>query len=89
MGDDAASAEVLNFLPVGLGGQMVRDVEAAKFGDVVIAGHFIDPFEFGHAEAQRTQSLGSDCRLKTLRHLRLCVIQKEIRARSLSVLGSD
>ena len=39
MGDNAAAAQVFDFLPVGLGGKVVCDVEAAKFGDVVIAGH--------------------------------------------------
>ena len=39
MGDDAAAAERLDLGPVGLRGQMVRDVEAAEFGDVVIAGN--------------------------------------------------
>ncbi|SBV32890.1 protein of unknown function [uncultured Sphingopyxis sp.] len=39
MGDDAAAAERLDFGPIGLRGKMVRDVEAAQFGDVVIAGH--------------------------------------------------
>src|SRR3546814_8721267 len=35
MGDDAAAAQAFDFGPVGLRGQMVRDVEAAQFGDVV------------------------------------------------------
>src|SRR3546814_20265259 len=39
MGDDPAAAECLDFRPIGLRGQMMRDVEAAQFGDVVIAGH--------------------------------------------------
>jgi hypothetical protein len=29
MGDDPASAQILDFLPVGLRGQMVGDVQAA------------------------------------------------------------
>ena len=44
MGDDPASAQILDFLPVGLRGQVVGDVETAKLGDVVIAGHGIFPF---------------------------------------------
>src|SRR3546814_10375202 len=36
MGDDAAAAQAFDFGPVDLRGQMVRDVEAAQFGDVVI-----------------------------------------------------
>jgi hypothetical protein len=39
MRDDPATAELFDFGPVGLRGKMVRDVEAAQFGDVVIAGH--------------------------------------------------
>jgi hypothetical protein len=39
MGDDAAAAQILYFLPIGLRGQVMGDVEAAKFGDIVIAGH--------------------------------------------------
>src|SRR3546814_20131405 len=43
MGDDAAAAQAFDFGPVGLRGHMVRDVEAAQFGDVVIAGHKLVP----------------------------------------------
>src|SRR3546814_12893497 len=43
MGDDPAAAECLDFRPIGLRGQMMRDVEAAQFGDVVIAGHEFAP----------------------------------------------
>jgi hypothetical protein len=39
MGDDPASAQIFYLLPVGLCGQMVGDVQTAKFGDVVIAWH--------------------------------------------------
>ena len=39
VGDDAAAAELFDFGPIGLCGKMMRDVEAAQFGDVVIAGH--------------------------------------------------
>src|SRR3546814_20635647 len=42
MGDDAAAAQAFDFGPVDLRGQMVRDVEAAQFGDVVIAGHNLE-----------------------------------------------
>ena len=39
MGNDPAAAQIFDFLPVGLGGQVMGDIHAAKFGDVVIAGH--------------------------------------------------
>ena len=39
MGDDPAAAKIFNFLPVGLRGQVMGDVKAAKFSDVVIAWH--------------------------------------------------
>ena len=39
MGDDAAAAQIFDFLPIGLCGQVVGHIKAAEFGDVVIAGH--------------------------------------------------
>ena len=39
MRNDAAAAEPFDFGPIGLRGKMVRNVEAAQFGDVVIARH--------------------------------------------------
>jgi hypothetical protein len=39
MGDDPATAQILYFLPIGLRGQMVGDVQTAQFGDVVITWH--------------------------------------------------
>jgi hypothetical protein len=53
MGDDAAAAQIFDFLPVGLGGEVVCDVKAAEFGDVVIAGHDKILFEWFRAETQR------------------------------------
>jgi hypothetical protein len=43
MGYDAAAAHVLDLLPIGLRGQVVGDVEALEFGDIVIAGHGVSP----------------------------------------------
>jgi hypothetical protein len=43
MGDNPASAQILDFLPVGLRGQMVGDVQAAKFGYIIIAWHKLIP----------------------------------------------
>ena len=40
MSDDPAAAKVFYFLPIGLGGKVMRDIEAAKFCDVVIARHW-------------------------------------------------
>jgi hypothetical protein len=41
--NDSATAQILDFLPVGLRGQMVGDVQTAEFGDVVIAWHIYVP----------------------------------------------
>ncbi len=39
MGDDAAAAHIFDQLVILLGGQMVRDVEAFEFSDIIIAWH--------------------------------------------------
>src|SRR3546814_20834259 len=58
MGDDAAAAQAFDFGPVGLRGQMVRDVEAAQFGDVVIAGHNLVPDPEVRSHRAKSRCLG-------------------------------
>src|SRR5690606_27906287 len=69
MGDDPAAAERFDLGPVGLGGQMVCDVEALEFGDVVIAGHVSlpgsPPFEEGVGGGWDIQGKSARLRLAT------------------------
>jgi hypothetical protein len=62
---------------------VVGDVEAAEFGDVVIAGHILILFEFGSRRgAKDAEGLRRPEENSSLRPLRLCVNQKGVRAKS-------
>ena len=88
MGDDAAAAQILDFLPIGLGGQVMGDVETAEFGDVVIAGHFLillnDVLAWGRKCGENPKA-----ELRQSALLRLRFNQKKSKARSRSSPGND
>ena len=70
MGNYSATTEIFNFLPVGLSRQMMRDVEATKFRDVVIAWHDVILLKRVCAGAQRALNSNGRCRKFNSEHCR-------------------